>query len=79
MYCYYIPLILYCQVFPIKNWLDFSEGEQLQLNFTDNTGILTSFVNTTLVDPKTDGIEEVIAKAFSGSLDKDKGLVKVYK
>lgn len=68
-----------CQVFPIKNWLDFSEGEQLQLNFTDNTGILTSFVNTTLVDPKTDGIEEVIAKAFSGSLDKDKGLVKVYK
>ena len=68
-----------CQVFPIKNWLDFSEGEQLQLNFTDNTGVLTSFVNTTLVDPKTDGIEEVIAKAFSGSLDKDKGLVKVYK
>lgn len=67
------------QVFPIKNWLDFSEGEQLQLNFNDNTGILTSFVNTTLVDPKTDGIEDVIAKAFSGSLDKDKGLVKSYK
>ncbi len=67
------------QVFPIKNWLDFSEGEQLQLNFNDNTGILTSFVNTTLVDPATSGIEEVIAKAFSGSLEKDKGLVKVYK
>lgn len=67
------------QVFPIKNWLDFSEGEQLQLNFNDNTGILTSFVNTTLVDPASEGITEVIAKAFSGSLEKDKGLVKVYK
>lgn len=68
-----------CQVFPIKNWLDFSEGEQLQLNLNDNTGFLTSFVNTTLVDPKTDGIEEVLAKAFSGSLENDKGLVKTYK
>lgn len=67
------------QVFPIMNWLDFSEGEQLQLNLNDNTGFLTSFVNTTLVDPATPGIEEVIAKAFSGSLEKDKGLVKTYK
>ena len=67
------------QVFGIKNWLDFSEGEQLQLNFNDNTGILTSFVNTTLVDPASEGITEVLAKAFSGSLEKDKGLVKVYK
>ena len=68
-----------CQVFPIKNWLDFSEGEQLQVNLNDNTGFLTSFVNTTLVDPKTEGIAEVLAKAFSGSLEKDKGLVKTYK
>ena len=68
-----------CQVFPITNWLDFSEGEQLQLNLNDNTGFLTSFVNTTLVDPKTDGIAEILAKAFSGSLEKDKGLVKTYK
>lgn len=68
-----------CQVFPIKNWLDFSEGEQLQLNLSDNTGFLTSFVNTTLIDPKTDGIVEVLAQAFSGSLDKDKELVKIYK
>ena len=68
-----------CQVFPIKSWLDFSEGEQLQINLNDNTGFLTSFVNTTLVDPKTDGIAEVLAKAFSGSLEKDKGLVKTYK
>lgn len=68
-----------CQVFPIMNWLDFSEGEQLQLNLSDNTGFLTSFVNTTLVDPKTDGIAEILAKAFAGSLEKDKGLVKTYK
>lgn len=66
------------QVFPLKNWLDFSEGEQLQINFNDDTGILTSFVNTTLVDPYTEGIEEIIAKAFAGSLEKENGLVKVY-
>lgn len=67
------------QVLPIKNWLDFSEGEQLQINFNDDTGVLTSFVNTSLIDPATSGIEEVIAKAFSGSLDKNEGLVKIYK
>ena len=67
------------QVFSLKNWLDFEEGEQLQLNLNDNTGFLTSFVNTTLVSSKTEGIEEVIARAFSGDLEKDKDLVKIYK
>ena len=67
------------QVYPIKNWLDFSEGEQLQLNFNDDTGVLTSFVNATLVDPYTEGIEEIIAKAFAGSLEKEMGLVVIYK
>lgn len=67
------------QLFSLKNWLDFSEGEQLQVNLNDNTGFLTSFVNTTLVSSKTEGIEEIIAKAFSGELEKDKGLVKIYK
>jgi len=66
------------QVFDIKNWLDFSEGEALQLNFEDNTGMLTSFVNVTLVSPKTEGIEEIIKDAFSGNLDKDKTLSKTY-
>ncbi len=66
------------QVFPIKNWLDFSEGEQLQINFSDNTGILTSFVNVTLVKPATKDIQEIIANAFSGNLEKDKNLVKIY-
>jgi len=67
------------QVFPIKNWLDFKEGEQLQINFNDNTGILTSFVNATLVSPATSNITEVIAKAFSGDLEQNKNLVKIYK
>lgn len=67
------------QVIPIQNWLDFSEGEQIQLNFNDDTGVLTSLVNTTLICPKTQGIEEIIANAFSGDLDKSKNLVKIYK
>lgn len=67
------------QVFPLNKWLDYSDGEQLQLNFNDNTGVLTSFVNVTLVSPETNGIEEVIAAAFSGSLEKDNSLLKVYK
>lgn len=66
------------QLFPIKNWLDFSEGEQLQLNFDDNTGFLSSFVNVTLIKPETVGIEEVIANAFSGNLENNKSLVKKY-
>ena len=67
------------QLFKISGWLDFTEGEQLQIKFNDGTGILTSFVNTTLVSGKTDGIEEVIANAFSGNLQTNKNLVKVYK
>jgi len=66
------------QVFPLQNWLDFSEGEQLQLKFNDDTGILTSFVNVTLVSPKTNGIEEIIASAFSGNI-KNNPLVKIYR
>lgn len=66
------------QVFPIKNWLDFAEGEQLQLNFSDNTGILTSFVNTTLVSPKTEGLETILASSFNGTLDNGKKLIKTY-
>lgn len=66
------------QLFPIKNWLDFSEGEQLQLNFNDDSGILTSYVNTTLIYTENKDITEVIASAFSGDLEKTKSLVIVY-
>ncbi len=66
------------QVFPIKEWKDFKEGEQLQLEFSDETGFLTSFVNTTLVSTKTDGLEETLAAAFNGTLNQDKPVIKVY-
>lgn len=66
------------QVFPIKGWLDFVEGEQLQLNLSDNSGFLTSFVNTTLVSAKTEGLEETLAMAFNGTFTEGKKLVKIY-
>ncbi len=66
------------QVLPVDKWLDFSEGEQLQIKFDDNSGMLTSFVNTTLVDAKTENIEEVIAAAFNGTLDNDLSNPKTY-
>lgn len=64
------------QVLPIKEWLDFSEGEQLQIKFDPNSGMLTSFVNTTLVDSKTENIEEIIASAFNGTLNNDRTATK---
>lgn len=66
------------QVFDIKKWRDYSEGEQLQIHFNDNSGFLTSFVNTTLVSTDNPKLAETIAKAFSGSLEEDLGLVKTY-
>lgn len=66
------------QIFPISKWRDYSEGEQLQLQFSDNTVFLTSFVNTTLVDPQTENIENIIAASFSGQLQEDNKLVKKY-
>lgn len=66
------------QIFPLSKWKDFKEGEQLQISLPDDTGFLTSFVNTTLVSPKTDNIEEILASAFSGNLEEKKGLVKKY-
>ncbi len=67
------------QVFPISQWLDFKEGEQLQLNLNDNTGFLTSFVNTTLVSPSQEFLEETLAAAFNGTLETDKPVIKTYK
>ncbi len=66
------------QVFSIKNWLDFQEGEQLQINLNDNTGFLTSFVNTTLVSPKTEGLEKILAASFNGTFDNGQKLIKTY-
>lgn len=66
------------QVFNIKEWRDYSEGEQLQIHLNDNSGFLTSFVNTTLVSSDNQNLAETIAKAFSGTLEEDLGLVKKY-
>lgn len=66
------------QVLPVNKWLDFAEGEQLQIKFDADSGMLTSFVNTTLVDPKTENIEEVIASAFNGTLNNDRNVTKSY-
>ena len=54
------------QVFDVANWLDFAEGEQVQLAFNDGRGILTSYPNTTLVCTDDPSKVDVIAKAFAG-------------
>ena len=66
------------QVFNISEWRDYSEGEQLQIHLNDNSGFLTSFVNTTLVSTDNPNLAETIARAFSGTLEEDLGLVKKY-
>lgn len=66
------------QVFNIKEWRDYSEGEQLQIHLNDNSGFLTSFVNTTLVSTDNAQLAETIAASFSGTLEEDLGLVKKY-
>ncbi len=66
------------QIFNVREWRDYSEGEQLQIHLNDNTGFLTSFVNTTLVSTEDNKLPEILANAFSGSLEKEKGLVKRY-
>ena len=66
------------QVFNIREWRDYSEGEQLQIHLNDNSGFLTSFVNTTLVSTDNTKLAETIANAFSGTLEEDLGLVKKY-
>ncbi len=64
------------QVFDVANWLDFAEGEQVQLAFKDRRGILTSYPNTTLVYAKDESKVDTIAKAFAGE---ELGYGKVYR
>ena len=64
------------QVFDVANWLDFAEGEQVQLAFEDRRGILTSYPNTTLVYAKDESKVDAIAKAFAGE---ELGYGKVYR
>ena len=66
------------QVFSVVKWKDFSEGEQLQVMFKDGTGVWTSFVNVSLIYTENPGMEEIIARAFSGDIQNTSGLVKIY-
>lgn len=78
---YYFDKIIYTngnssQIVPIEDWLDFADGEQLQVRFTDGSGLLTSYVNTTLIKSETEGLEEKIANGLVG--ESEKGKVKIY-
>ena len=55
-----------CQIFDINTWMDFSDGEQVQLKFLDNRGMLTSYINTSLIYAKDESKVEILGKAFSG-------------
>ncbi len=64
------------QVFDISTWMDYADGEQVQLRFNDGRGILTSYPNTTLVYAEDESKVESIAKSFAGE---EFGYGKVYR
>ena len=64
------------QVFPINAWMDYADGEQVQLRFNDGRGILTSYPNTTLIKADDESKVDSIAKAFAGE---ELGYGEVYK
>ncbi len=64
------------QIFKISKWMDFADGEQVQIYFPDNSGMVSSYVNTSLVYSKDEKKVEAIADAFAGVYD-EKG--KTYK
>jgi hypothetical protein len=64
------------QVFDISTWMDYADGEQVQLKFNDGRGILTSYPNTTLVYAQDESKVDAIAKSFAGE---ELGYGKVYR
>jgi len=64
------------QVFDISTWMDYADGEQVQLKFNDGRGILTSYPNTTLVYAEDESKVDAIAKSFAGE---ELGYGKVYR
>ena len=64
------------QVFKINKWMDFADGEQVQVYFNNDEGMVSSYCNTTLVYAKDEKKVEEIAEAFAGA-KQEKG--KVYK
>ncbi len=64
------------QIFEISKWMDFADGEQVQIYFPDDAGMVSSYINTSLVYSKDIKKVEAIANAFAG-VKEEKG--KVYK
>lgn len=64
------------QIFKVATWLDYADGEQVQLKFLDGRGILTSYPTTTLVCSEDSEKVEIIGKAFAGE---ELGKGKVFK
>ena len=64
------------QIFEISKWMDFADGEQVQIYFRDNAGMVSSYVNTSLVYSNDEKKVEKIANAFAG-VQEEKG--KTYK
>ncbi len=65
------------QIFELDKWKDFADGEQVQLYFKDNSGMVSSYCNTSLVYSDDAKKVETIAKAFAGE-ELGKGLVIKY-
>lgn len=59
------------QLLSVNKWIDYADGEQLQIELDNDNGFLTSYVNTTLIEPGTEGLEEIMTDAFNGKLDKN--------
>lgn len=64
------------QIFKVSKWMDFADGEQVQVYFTDDGGIVSSYVNLSLVYSDSEKKVEAIANAFAG-VEQEKG--KTYK
>ena len=64
------------QIFEISSWFDYTDGEQVKLKLKEDTGILASYVNTTLISTDSEEKVEALARAFAGEVKTDN---KVYK
>ena len=54
------------QIFELKKWMDFADGEQVQLYFSDGSGMVSSYYNVTLVYTTDESKLYILANAFIG-------------
>jgi len=64
------------QIFKLKRWIDYSDGEQVQLYFDDGSGILSSYINSSLIYASSEEKVQIIASAFARE---EKSKVRVIK